>query len=167
MIHDIDIVMHLVNRPLLRIDAIGVPVLTSSADIANVRLTFAGGAVANITASRAAYKTERTVRIFQPDVYIYGDYQGKQLKVFRRRPSTDGGVPKISVDSLRLEERDALADEIESFLRCVAERGRPEVTGEDGLQALNLAVQISETIRASIEQPEAPGDPDTRVAHAG
>ncbi len=152
MIHDIDIVSHLVGRPISKIDAVGVPVLTGSADIANVRICFEGGAVANITASRAAYKTERTIRIFQPDVYIFADYQEKMLKIYTRASGSGNERPEIIVNSYRIEERDALADEVESFLQCIASGGTPEVTGEEGMSALEAAVRISSSIRESNEE---------------
>lgn len=156
MIHDIDIVQHLINRPVRQIAAVGVPVLTASVDIANVRLTFEGGAIANLTASRAAYKTERSIRIFQPNVYIYGDYQAKELKIYRRSAAAPA-APTIAVTRLQLEEGDALADEIRSFLRAVATRDVPEVPGEDGLKALQLAARIRAEIHDTVASFEAPG----------
>ena len=155
MIHDIDIVAHLVSRPLLHLEAVGVPVLRHSTDIANVRLTFEGGAVANVTASRAAYKPERTIRIFQPDVYIFADYQQKILKIYSRTSSVQSdGLPEIRIESFRIEERDALADEIESFLGCVNSRARPVVSGEEGMNALKLATTINDKIREGLLQFE-------------
>ena len=152
MIHDIDIIAHLVGRPLLRVDAIGVPLLTESIDVANARLTFEGGTVANVTASRAAFKSERTIRVFQPDRYISLDYQKKTLKMYRKSAKgLVGSIPKIDVDEYRVEERDALADEIESFLACVQTRQVPEVTGEDGLKAMELAALITREMTISLE----------------
>lgn len=143
MIHDIDIIAHLVGRPLERVEAIGVPVITKSVDIANARLTFAGGAVANVTASRVSFKSERTMRIFQPNVYISLDYGNKKLRMYTKEAGeTDGALPKINVEEHTVEERDALFDEIESFLDCVATRTAPRVSGEDGLRALLLAERI-------------------------
>lgn len=154
MIHDIDIIAHLVRRPLIRLEAVGVPVLTKSVDIANARLTFEGGAVANVTASRAAFKSERTLRIFQPDVYISLDYGQKKLKIYSRTPSAPGAVPgsplaQIGVQEHAVEERDALADEIDSFLDCVATRQPPVVSGHDGLRALELVERIQEAFAES------------------
>ncbi|MCB0344907.1 MAG: Gfo/Idh/MocA family oxidoreductase [Bdellovibrionales bacterium] len=144
MIHDIDIIAHLVNQPVLKVEAVGIPVLTGSVDIANARLTFEGGTIANVTASRAAFKSERSIRIFQPDLYISLDYGKKKLKIYQKTEGFDSllGIPKIDIKELKVEERDALEHEIDSFLRCVRERGTPEVTGQDGLRALELADRI-------------------------
>lgn len=155
MIHDIDIIAHLVGKPLKRVEAVGVPVLTGSVDIANARLTFENGAVANVTASRAAFVSERTIRIFQPDLYISLDFGKKKLRMYSRSGKTDPtGFPHIDVTEREVEERDALADEIGSFLHCVKTRETPEVTGHDGLRALELAGQI---YHALIEHPEIYG----------
>ncbi len=144
MIHDIDIIAHLVNQPVVKVEAVGIPVLTDSVDIANARLTFEGGAIANVTASRAAFKSERSIRIFQPDLYISLDYGKKKLKIYKKTEGFDRllGIPKIDIKELKVEERDALEHEVESFVRCVLGRERPEVSGEDGLRALELADQI-------------------------
>jgi len=145
MIHDIDIVSHLVGRPVERIDAVGAAVLTSSVDIANARLWFEGGAIANVTASRAAFKTERTIRVFQPNVYVSLDFVKKRIKICRKDPhgrDTILGIPKINVEERVIQEQDALELEIESFLQCVRDRSTPVVTGVDGLCALELAERI-------------------------
>ena len=157
MIHDIDIITHLVRRPLKRVEAIGVPVLTDSVDIANARLTFEGGAVANVNASRAATRSERTIRIFQPDLYISMDYGQKVLKIHTKKKSGGLGLlPEISVQQHKVEERDALADEIDSFLDTVIERKTPEVSGEDGLLALELVEQIRSAFQESWAEMDDP-----------
>ncbi|MCB0322010.1 MAG: Gfo/Idh/MocA family oxidoreductase [Bdellovibrionales bacterium] len=151
MIHDIDIVSHLVGRPLEKVEAVGVPVLTESVDVANARLTFEGGAVANVSASRAAFKSERTIRIFQPEVYISLDYEKKKLKMYTKsgKPGL-AGMPGIDVVEQKVEERDALNDEITSFIECVRTRTEPVVTGQDGLRALELADRIRSAFRESM-----------------
>lgn len=152
MIHDIDIISHLVGKPLIKVDAVGVPVLTANVDIANARLTFEGGAVANVTASRVSYKSERSMRIFQPDVYIVLDYGNKKLKMYTKSGSAGQGVlPQISIDERDVEERDALADQIEAFLECVKTRTEPVVSGHDGLRALELADRIRKAFAESAE----------------
>ncbi|MFN8388690.1 MAG: Gfo/Idh/MocA family oxidoreductase [Bdellovibrionota bacterium] len=152
MIHDIDIIAHLVGRPLLKVDAVGVPVLTKNVDIANARLTFEGGAVANVTASRVSFKSERSVRIFQPDVYISLDYGNKKLKMYTKSGAVEPGkMPQIAVEEHNVEERDALFDQIESFLDCVATRTPPAVSGVDGLRALELADRIRAAFQESSE----------------
>lgn len=153
MIHDIDIIAHLVGRPLLTVEAVGIPVLTGTIDIANARLTFEGGAVANVSASRAAFAGERTIRIFQPELYISLDLGEKRLKIYKKGEGTDAlGFPRIEKTESKIEERDALADEIESFISCVCDRSTPRVTGEDGLRALELAELIHEAIHKSTER---------------
>lgn len=157
MIHDIDIVRHLVGRPLLKIESLGVPVITESFDIVNARLTFEGGAVANVTASRAAISSERTIRIFQPDLYISLDFGKRKLKIYTLDEPFDGvGFPKVRVVERRVEERDALEDEIGSFVQCVATREQPEATGLDGLRALETVEQIHKAIRESMSLIDAP-----------
>lgn len=153
MIHDIDIVTHLVQRPVEKVEAVGISVLTGSVDIANARLTFEGGAIANVTASRAAFATERTIRIFQPDLYASLDFGKKRLKICRKGEGKDMfGFPQIKVDEYKVEERDALADEIEAFLHSVVTREKPVVTGEDGLRALELAAWIEAEVAKSVEE---------------
>lgn len=147
MIHDIDIVAHLIGRPLVRVDAVGIPVVTDSVDIANARLTFEGGVVANLTASRAAFKSERTIRMFQPNLYVSLDYGKKAAKIYTKTgKKTLLGFPEIAVKEYPVEERDALADEIESFLRSVESRQQPEVSGEDGIIALSIAQEVCRAI---------------------
>lgn len=147
MIHDIDIVAHLVRRPIVSVEAVGVPVLTGTVDIANARITFEGGALANVTASRAAFKSERTLRMFQPDLYVSVDFGKKTLKISKRGEGVDlFGFPKISQTEHQLDNRDALGDEIESFLECGETRKPPLVGGEDGLRALQLAERICAAI---------------------
>lgn len=150
MIHDIDIVNHLVGCPIKRVEAIGTSVLTERVDIANARLTFESGTVANVSASRAAFSTERTIRIFQPDLYISLDFGKKRLKICSKGDGTDAlGLSAVKVEEQKVEERDALADEIDSFLQSVATRQAPAVSGTDGLKALELAERIEHAFAES------------------
>ena len=151
MIHDIDIIAHIVKRPIRSVEAIGVPIVTKSFDIANARLTFEGGAVANVSASRAAFKSERSLRVFQPNVYLSLDFGNKKLKVYTKEPGTNFiGLPKISTHEETVEERDALRDQIEAFIASVRDRTPPIVPGEDGLLALELAEQIKSALRRQL-----------------
>ncbi|MEO8306879.1 MAG: Gfo/Idh/MocA family oxidoreductase [Pseudomonadota bacterium] len=149
MIHDIDIVQSIVRAPLASIDAVGTPVFSEEIDIANARLRFANGCVANVTASRVSLKTERKLRIFQDDAYISMDLQQKVLSVIRKRPpdAPPGPLP-VTIEEQNLEQGDALLAEIESFLGCVRSGGRPVVSGEDGLLALETASRITDLIMA-------------------
>jgi len=144
MIHDIDIIQNIVRSPIKRIDSIGAPVFTDEEDIANARIQFENGCVANVTASRISLKSERRMRIFQSDAYITLDFQNKKVAVFRKG---DGemfpGVPNVTIDQKELAQGDVLMAEIESFLEVIAGNGRPVVTGEDGRRALETALLIN------------------------
>ena len=150
MIHDIDLVSHLVDRPLLKVDAVGTPILTPSYDIVNARLTFEGGAVANITASRAALKSERSMRVFQPDLYVSVDFEKKYAKIYHltKEKKFFGLFPGVEVEELRVDITDALQEEVNSFLKCVENGEKPQATGVDGLRA----VEYAERIRVAIDE---------------
>jgi predicted dehydrogenase len=150
MIHDIDIIQSIVQSPLVSIDAVGTPVFSGEIDIANARLRFANGCVANTTASRVSLKTERKLRIFQDDAYFSIDLQQKILTVIRKRPpdAPPGPLP-VTIEEQNLDQGDALRAEIESFLQCIREDRPPLVSGEDGLRALETALRITEQVRQS------------------
>ncbi|HWP56339.1 MAG TPA: Gfo/Idh/MocA family oxidoreductase [Candidatus Acidoferrales bacterium] len=145
MIHDIDVIASLVRSPVHRVEAVGVPVLTDKPDIANARITFADGCIANVTSSRVSLKRERKIRFFQPDAYISIDYDRRQAQVYHK-PQKGGGWQDIRAETIEMGDGDALADEIASFLEVVEKRGRPMVSGEDGLRALEIASMISEKL---------------------
>lgn len=161
MIHDIDVMLSLIKEPVASVDAVGVPVLAQHEDIANVRVRFAHGAVANLTASRLALKTERKLRIFADNAYVSLDYQKKLgiaitmdrnldiLKLAREKNFDDlsqmAGLDfgkLVHVEPLTIENRDALEDELNAFLDCVRTGQRPPVSAEDGVAAVRLAEQI-------------------------
>lgn len=145
MIHDIDVIASLVRSPVERVEAVGVPVLTDKPDIANARITFANGCIANVTASRVSMKRERKIRFFQPDAYISIDYDQRRAQIYRK-PGKGGGWQDIRAESIEISDGDALADEIDSFLDSVQSRGTPLVSGEEGLRALEIATMISERL---------------------
>ncbi len=145
MIHDIDVIASLVRSPVQRVDAVGVPVLTDKPDIANARITFSNGCIANVTSSRVSLKRERKIRFFQPDAYISIDYDQKRAQIYQR-PGKGAGWKDIRAETIEFKEGDALADEIESFLDAVRSRGLPLVSGEEGLRALEIASMISERL---------------------
>ena len=147
MIHDIDVIASLVRSTVERVEAVGVPVLTDEPDIANARITFANGCVANVTASRVSVKRERKIRFFQPDAYISIDYDQKRAQIYRR-PQKGASWMDIRGESVEIQEADALADEIDSFLDSVTSRVDPLVSGEEGLRALEIAATISGKLRA-------------------
>lgn len=147
MIHDIDLIQELVGQPLLNIDAVGAQVFSQDIDIANARLRFAGGCVANTTASRVSLKQERKLRIFQDDAYLSVDLQQKILTVIRKRePGPVESPAQVAIEEQSFEQGDALKSEIEAFLYAVREGTTPVVTGEDGLRALATAIQITESV---------------------
>ncbi len=153
MIHDIDLVQSLAGSEIESIDAIGSPVFSGEIDIANARIRFANGCVANTTASRVSLKTERKLRIFEDAAYISLDLQQKILTLIRKRE----GVPQpgqlpVSIEEANLEQGDALKSEIESFLDCIRNNKRPIVSGEDGLRALETAIRITEQVHANLGQ---------------
>ena len=149
MIHDIDIVQSIVRSPIVSIDAIGTPVFSEQIDIANARIRFANGCVANTTASRVSLKTERKLRVFEDDAYLSLDLQQKILTVIRKKaPGGEPSLLPVTIEEQNLEQGDALKAEIESFLACVRSGGAPVVSGEDGLHALETALRITEQVRA-------------------
>ena len=156
MIHDIDIVQTIVQSPLLTIDAVGTPVFSAEIDIANARLRFANGCVANATASRVSLKTERKMRIFEDEAYLSLDLQQKILTVIRKRgPGEPAGALPVSIEEQALEPGDALAAEITAFLRAIRDGGAPVVPGEAGLMALETAMRITEQVEAALAARQA------------
>jgi len=145
MIHDIDVISSLVDAAIESVEAVGVPVLTDKPDIANARIKFANGCIANVTASRVSMKRERKIRFFQPDAYISIDYDQKRAQIYRK-PHEGAGWLDIRSETIEIKDGDALADEIDSFLESVRSRSRPLVSGEDGLRALEIASLISERL---------------------
>jgi predicted dehydrogenase len=153
MIHDIDIVQSIVGSDIVAIDAIGTSVFSGEIDIANARLRFANGCVANTTASRVSLKTERKMRVFRDDAYLSLDLQQKILTLIRRRdePAAEGGLP-VSIEEQSFEQGDALKAEIQSFMDCIRSGKRPVVSGEDGLRALETAIRIAAEVNAGRAQ---------------
>jgi len=145
MIHDIDIILSLVSVPLQLINSVGVPVLSDEVDIANARLQFENGCVANVTASRVSREAVRKIRIFQDDAYISIDYQERKITILRK--GGDGlpvpGLPRITLTEKSFAEGDSLQAEINSFVNAVRTGSPPVVSGEDGKRALKVALEIN------------------------
>ena len=153
MIHDIDLILSIVRSPVVSVDAIGTSVFSNEIDIANARLRFANGCVANATASRVSLKTERKLRLFQDDAYLSLDLQQKILTVIRKGEGMGpDGMPQVAIDEKTYEQGDALKSEIAAFLGAVATGQAPPVTGEDGLLALRTAVSIGEQVLSSMRK---------------
>ncbi len=149
MIHDIDIVLKYVPSPIRRIDSVGVPVLSSNVDIANVRIHFEDDTVVNLTASRVSGKRTRRIRFFQRDAYVAVDYDLGTVQVLRRIPSPGGGAAEIVGEETSVGPTDALRAELESFVACVRTRRPPEVSGIDGRKALRVALRILKRMRTA------------------
>ena len=141
MIHDLEVILHLVRSPVKAIHAVGIPVLSPTEDIANVRLVFENGCVANITASRISPEKLRKIRTFFPDCYVSLDYQEQSGEIYRK----DG--PAITREKIAIERGEPLANELRAFVLCVAQRGQPVVSGAHAAEALKLAVAIVRRIR--------------------
>ncbi len=144
LVHDLDIALDLVGRSVKEIRAVGVPILTDRIDIASVRLSFEGGCVANLTASRVSQERTRKFRFFQPDWYFSIDTQKRDVTAFRLDRLT--GPPRIVEWPVAVAPADPLTCEDAAFLRACRERTEPEVTGEAGRAALKLALDILEEI---------------------
>ena len=140
MIHDLDIVLHLVRSPVAEVRAVGIPILSTKADIANARVEFQNGCVANLTASRVSYEKTRKLRFFQPHDYISVDYATQTGIIVSLR------MGRVTERKLEPPNGEPLRLELEAFAQAVRERSAPAVSGEDGYRALELAIQINEAI---------------------
>jgi predicted dehydrogenase len=137
-----------VNSPITAIDAIGRSVFSDDIDIANARLTFDSGCVANVTASRISLKSERKLRLFEDECYLSVDLQQKVLTVIRRGQEPPAGdLPQVAIEERAYEQGDALKSEIEAFVAAVRHGHRPLVGGPEGLAALETATRIAALVR--------------------
>lgn len=150
MIHDLDVIQSFIPAEVESVEAVGVPVLTPRIDIANARLRFANGCIANVTASRVSMKRERMLRLFQPDAYVAIDYDQRRVRIIRRgAPVTPDALPNITAEEHDAGQGDPLRDEIAAFVEAVAHRTTPLVGGREGLRALELAERIAATIEST------------------
>jgi predicted dehydrogenase len=153
MIHDIDIISGFVKSEIKSIHAAGIPVITGRADIANTRLEFMNGCVANVTASRISTKNERKIRLFQQDAYISVDFANHEITIVRKKGGANEGViPGMDIQQLCFEKSDALKDELTAFVKSVSRREVPEVTGQVGRDALKVALSVMDQIDSSKKQ---------------
>ena len=166
MVHDIDLILSLVKDKIRSIEAAGVPVVSESEDIANARITFEKGCVANITVSRISAKPMRKLRVFQKDTYISMDLLKKKVEIYRlvdagkveeQEETVVGKIPLESGKSIlyqtpEVTDQDMLTSEIKSFLAAVREKSRPQVSGEDGKRALGVALEIVKKITEHMER---------------
>ncbi|MDY6973737.1 MAG: Gfo/Idh/MocA family oxidoreductase [Thermodesulfobacteriota bacterium] len=148
MIHDLDVILHMIRSEVKDVHAVGMSVITEKTDIANVRIIFVDGTVANLTASRVSGKMLRKIRVFQPDAYISADCGKREITVIMLdNESKDlDGFPEVITDKLKFPDSDPLADEVHSFVNAVRNGSEPVVTGSDGRRALEIALGIIEQI---------------------
>jgi predicted dehydrogenase len=169
MIHDLDVILHFVASKVERVDAVGIAILSKYEDIANARLTFANGAVANVTASRVAVNTMRKIRVFSPDSYISLDYGRREGVIYRKspkltldvvqriteRPETLGDLrgsesifgELLHQETIPLPDHDPLEKELQDFVESAQTGRRPAVTGDHGLEVVKIADAILDAIR--------------------
>lgn len=167
MIHDLDIVLSFVRSPVKCVRAVGLPILSSKVDIANARIEFANGCVANLTASRVSTEKVRKLRFFQPSEYVSIDYTRQDVVIVGVGSQDGGRTPVIVPRRLEPPKIEPLRAEIVAFLQAVRTRSQPEVTGEESRRSLELAQQVVERIQEHarsvelpplpLKTPEAPG----------
>lgn len=148
MIHDIDIILGLADSSLSEVSAVGTRLFSDKVDLANARLTFESGCVANITASRVSQKVERSLRVFQPGGYLVCDFVTHRIFTYTRsgEPATSG-ANAIARNVVEVQREDSLGNEIDEFLSCVRNRTRPKVDGRAGVDAVKIAEQVNDSIR--------------------
>jgi predicted dehydrogenase len=150
MIHDLDLLLAAVHSEVVSVEAVGVNVLTPRTDIANARLRFASGCVANVTASRISRDRVRKVRFFQHDVYVSIDYAAQEVEVYRLSAPEGGGRPAIQGGKLEIPHEEPLKRELDDFVDAVRKKRAPGVTGKAGRDALELATRVAEAMSASV-----------------
>lgn len=163
MIHDIDIVLDMVKRPVASVNATGVHVVSDEIDIANARIEFENGCVANLTASRISQKKMRKIRVFQKNAYISMDFLNGETEVFKLKPgpgpeATPGAIPQlmegISYNKFLNDNLNALELELADFINAVKSGSRPRVTAYDGKRALEVATMVMESMGVSSQRIE-------------
>ncbi len=143
MIHDLDIILYLVSSPVSSLEAVGATILSQHEDIANARIKFKSGCIANITTSRVSPARMRKIRIFQDDAYISLDYMAQTAQIYRKEAG------RIFADELEIPRGEPLKLELESFMEAVRLGGKPQVPAEDSLAALEVAVAVTEEVAKS------------------
>ena len=153
MIHDIDLILNFVGSEISDIRASGVPVISKHVDIANARLEFKSGCVANVTASRISTKNERKIRLFQRDAYVSVDFSKKGIIVIQQdSKARDSLIPGMDIKQISFEKGDALENELKFFVKAVDRRETPEVTAQMGRDALEIALDIMDQIKDGIRR---------------
>lgn len=152
MIHDLDIILKFVTSPLTNVEAVGVPVLSDKIDISNVRLSFACGCIANVTASRISAKTMQKLRFFGPKGYHAVDTRKREILSLSKAVDADG-KKQIVQNNIEVGSHDPLEEEIRSFIGCVRTRSKPVVSGEEGRKSLALAIEILRKMKTHEDLP--------------
>ncbi|MGH7907072.1 MAG: Gfo/Idh/MocA family protein [Candidatus Binataceae bacterium] len=151
MTHDLDVILSLTGAEVASVEAVGVAVLTDSIDVANARLRFSDGMIANLNASRVAPRRERKIRFFQPDAYISVDYEARRIQVYRKSPPAPGSsYPVISAEQIELDKGDPLADEIKAFVHSAGTRNPPAITAAEGLRVMEISERIKSAMANSL-----------------
>ena len=153
MIHDIDMIIGLVASPVVQVDAVGTPVLGKRIDIGNARISFESGCIANVTASRVSYKTERRMRVFSRNQYLSCDLGEGRINGYRLQgdPTTQG-LAAIATETYEIERQDSLANEIDAFVDCIVKGEKPLVDGRAGCEALRVASMINDSIEERLSK---------------
>jgi len=147
MIHDLEIILHLVRSHVQNIDAVGVPVLSRGEDIANARIRFENGCIANVTSSRISPERMRKIRVFQEDAYLSLDYEKQSGEIYRRESG------KITRDKVPIEREEPLKQQLVSFIECASTGRQPRVSGFQATAALELAVEITKRVGSNTPHP--------------
>jgi predicted dehydrogenase len=147
MIHDLDHVLNLVPTPVMEIRAAGISVLTDRVDLANVRLEFGDGCIANLTASRMSFKSMRKFRLFQPDAYLAVDFENRELTAASRKDGAMGPLPGVALETRRFSQEDILLKEITAFVQAIRAGAEAPISGEAGRAALDLALKINAAMK--------------------
>jgi len=148
MIHDLDIILKFVNSPITGVEAVGVPILSDKIDISNVRISFATGCIANITASRISAKNMQKIRFFSPEGYHSVDCQKREIVSLGKRKN-EAGQQQIVQNNIEVGSHDPLEEEIRSFVHSVVNRTRPLISGEDARKSLELAIDIIQKMKTA------------------
>jgi predicted dehydrogenase len=147
MIHDLDHVLDLVPTPVTEIRAAGISVLTDRVDLANARLEFGDGCIANLTASRMSFKSMRKFRLFQPDAYLAVDFEARELTAASRKEGAIGPLPGVALETRCFSQEDVLFKEITAFIQTIQNGGEAPIPGEAGRAALDLALEINAAMK--------------------
>jgi len=168
MIHDIDMIIGLVGSEVTKVDAVGTGVMGRKIDIANARISFNSGCVANVTASRVSYKTERRLRVFSQKKYLNCDLGERKIFGYSLRGDPmKQGLAAIATETVDIPQEDSLGNEIAYFLECIRSGGTPFVDGHAGAEALRVATMINESIDAQLNKVQAWLQPEEPVTVAG